>query len=499
MTLLATLISRELRADPADPHWPDRDRLLLATPDPAAPADWSQLTGAPPGLAFGAAVGQAVAERLLAARFGRSLVDHRVWLAANRAELICGTGREAAYVAGALGLGRLAVLATLPSDDRILRAGFAAAGWAVRVVEPGDAQAALSACQRVHKPSLIVQLGDGTSTQEAPVPASARGPAARRAWLKRLRRHASRQAFQQALAGHMPLGWQRACQPDAHPSDGTATAIAAALTRLAQLLPDLAALPLNEAPIVPPAAIAPFPAGALSWEGLDQAAPACLLGMALHGGILPISHTALAVALPRAALAEAAAQRLRWLHLTMQPAAAPPLPLLAIPNLTVFEPADAPEAIDCLVLALRRFDGPSVIALAPQASARAPTATPRLCARGAYLVHAPPRRDVTLLAAGSGVAIAAAVRDLLAREGLQAAMISMPCRTLWDAQDETYRRSVLGTAPLVAFAADPLAFAGLVGSRDLMVGQAAWPPHPEVGLAAILRHLRPHPASKPLD
>ena len=189
MTLLATLIARDLRSDPADPNWPDRDRLLLPGLDPA------------PGLAFGAAVGQAIAERLLAARFGRSLVDHRIWLVAHPAELICGTGREAAHIAGALGLGRLTVLATLAHDDKALRASYAASGWTVRALPCGDphaAEGALSACQRAQKPTLILSIGEAAASLDPPQP-NARAAAARRAWLKRLRRHPSRDAFQQQL------------------------------------------------------------------------------------------------------------------------------------------------------------------------------------------------------------------------------------------------------------------------------------------------------------
>ena len=487
MTPLATLIARDLRADPADPHWPDRDRLLLATSE-------AGLHGAPPGVALGIAVGQAIAERLLAARFGRSLVDHRIWLTAPPTELICGAGHEAAHAAGALGLGRLAVLTQLPQDDKALRARFAASGWAVRALATGDAnaaEAALSACQRAQKPTLILTIGPEEPPGSAPDTPNPRGPAARRAWLKRLRRHASREAFQHALAGHLPPGWQKACHPDLPlPTPQSAgAAMLAALGRLAPLLPDLATLPLSQVTLLPPPAISAFAAGALSWEALDLAAPACLLGMSLHGGILPISQTAAHITLPRAAWSLAAAQRARWVHTIAQGHNAAPLPHLAIPNLHIFQPADAAETLDCLALALRRADGPAVLALPIDAEGSLLPNAPRLCARGAYPLHVPAKRDLTLLAAGPALAIAATLRIRLAEQGVAAALVSMPCRTLWDAQDAAYRGSVLGHAPLVALAADALAFAGLTGTRDLILGADAWPPDPQTGLAAILGHL----------
>ena len=481
-------------------------------------------------------MGQAIAERLLAARFGRSLVDHRIWLVAGRADLVCGAGREAAYIAGALGLGRLALLATLPEDDQTLRAGMAAAGWAVRTVDAHDthaAEAALAACLRAHKPTLVLAIGaetppDGGAPDASPdTPPNPRGAAARRAWLKRLRRHANREAFQNALTGHLPLGWQKACQPDAplQPPHAATAELIAALARLAPILPELATLPLSEAPLLPPPHIAPFAAGALDWTGLDQAAPACLLGMSLHGGILPVSQTAATVELPRAAWRMAGARHARWLHTIAHDRPAPPLPELAIANLHVFQPADSDETLDCLILALRRADGPSVLTLpadtrtrglpaAPRLDDPRPGASPlgaayiaatrqggerlgaprlgapRLCSRGAYLVHAPPERDLTLLAAGPALAAAVAVRARLVAHDLTAAIISMPCRALWDAQDEAYRHAVLGTAPIVAFAADALAFAGLTGPHDLIVGQDVWPPDPDATVSAILRHRR---------
>ena len=480
MTLLATLIARDLRSDPADPAWPDRDRLLLPATEPASP-----------GLAFGAAVGQAIAERLLAARFGRSLVDHRIWLVAHPAELSCGTGREAAHIAGALGLGRLTVLTTLAHDDKSLRASYAAAGWTVRAIPPGDAhagEAALSACQRAQKPTLILSIGEAAPAP-GPPPPNARGAAARRAWLKRLRRHASRDAFQHALSGHLPPGWQKACQPETpQAGQGNAATLIAALARLAPILPDLANLPLSEVPLLPPPQITPFPAGVLSWEALDLAAPACLVGMSQHGGILPISQAPASAELPRAAWRLAAAQRVRWLHTIAHAGSAPPLPELGIANLHVFQPADPAEALECLALALRRPDGPSVMTLPADTETAIACAAPRQCARGAYLVHAPPSRDLTLLTAGAGLAAAGAVRALLAERGVAAALVSMPCRALWDAQDAPYRRSVLGMAPIVAFAGDALAFAGLIGPGDLIIGADTWPPEPLAALGVILRH-----------
>jgi transketolase len=135
------------------------------------------------------------------------------------------------------------------------------------------------------------------------------------------------------------------------------------------------------------------------------------------------------------------------------------------------------------VLALRRMAGPSLLAVSP-GRARLPAAVNRLCARGAYLVHAPGQlhpagpvhsgslRVATLLAAGMDVALALEVHAALAARGLNAALVSMPCRSLFDAQDADYRKMVLGDAPRIAFARDTHSvFAGLTGPGDLVLGE----------------------------
>ena len=50
----------------------------------------------------------------------------------------------------------------------------------------------------------------------------------------------------------------------------------------------------------------------------------------------------------------------------------------------------------------------------------------------------------TLLATGSEVSVAMAARDILQADGMPTAVVSMPCWELFDAEDETYRKLVLG-------------------------------------------------------
>jgi transketolase len=162
---LCLIFARHMRFDAADPGWADRDRMLV---DPgldgvgAALADLAGAGFAPPcpgrEPVLGLGVGAALAERLLAARFGRSLVDHRCWVAAAEASLPEGAVLEAAQLAGAWRLSRLVALVSVAQKDAAGLAGFGAAGWSVRRVaaaDGGEIAAAISAAMRAQRPTLI--------------------------------------------------------------------------------------------------------------------------------------------------------------------------------------------------------------------------------------------------------------------------------------------------------------------------------------------------------
>jgi transketolase len=290
------LWTRFLKFDAADPRWPDRDRFVLSAghgsmllyallhltghagmgmevlerfrqlhsaaaghPEYGAHPAIETTTG-PLGQGIATAVGMALGERMLAARFGRSLVDHRTWVIASDGDLMEGISHEAASFAGHLGLEKLTVLyddnhisidgatGLATSDDALKR--FAAYGWATKRIDghdPAEIAAALSFAMRSKKPTLIAcrtiigfgsphkagtnsvhgsALGsaEAAATKAAlgwtappfTVPADlteawrtagTRGAAARRAWLKRANRHPQRAEFERSLAGRLPENW----------------------------------------------------------------------------------------------------------------------------------------------------------------------------------------------------------------------------------------------------------------------------------------------------
>ena len=77
-----------------------------------------------------------------------------------------------------------------------------------------------------------------------------------------------------------------------------------------------------------------------------------------------------------------------------------------------------------------------------------------LTARGAYVIReAEGKRQATLLATGSEVAIAMDAAERLAGIGVQVAVVSMPCWELFEQQDEDYQKTVLGSGCRVAIEA----------------------------------------------
>jgi transketolase len=192
----------------------------------------------------------------------------------------------------------------------------------------------------------------------------------------------------------------------------------------------------------------------------EFAMAAVMNGLALHGGVVPYGGTFLVFAdylRPALRLSALMGQRVIYVlthdsiglgedgptHQPVETLAS----LRAIPGLAVFRPADAVETAECWQLALERKNAPTVLALTRQgvATVRTGFTEENLCARGAYVLReADGARAATILATGSEVEIALGARDLLAADGIPAAVVSMPSFELFDEQDADYRAGVLG-------------------------------------------------------
>ena len=211
------LFARHLKFDSEHPEWPDRDRfvlsaghgsmLLYALLHLTGYADFPleqlkrfrqlgsrtaghpeyghgkgiETTTGPLGQGLANAVGMALAERMLNARFGDDLVNHRTWVIAGDGCMMEGISHEAASLAGHLRLGQLTVLlddngisidgptSLAMSDDYPAR--FAALGWHTQSVDGHDVEAvdrALTAVAEDPRPSLIccrTTIGLGAPTK----------------------------------------------------------------------------------------------------------------------------------------------------------------------------------------------------------------------------------------------------------------------------------------------------------------------------------------------
>ncbi|WP_046865884.1 transketolase [Microvirga massiliensis] len=223
----------------------------------------------------------------------------------------------------------------------------------------------------------------------------------------------------------------------------------------------------------------------------EHAMGAMMNGMAAHGGVVPVGVTYLVFS--------------DYLRPTLRLAAMMKLPvpfvfthdsigigrngpthqpveylasLRAIPNMLVLRPADAVEAAECWEIALENRTGPSslIFARQPLEPFRQDGSEENRSRRGAYVLGeaAGGPRQATIFATGSEVAIAMKARARLQADGVPTAVVSMPSWELFERQDETYRRDVMGrdTVRVAVEAAVRLGWDRYIGEDGGFVGMS---------------------------
>jgi transketolase len=215
--IATVLFTQFLKFDAAEPKWPDRDRFVLSaghgsmllyallyltgnaemTLDqikrfrqvdsltPGHPENFRtngvETTTGPLGQGIATSVGMALAEKMLAAEFGKKIVSHHTYVLVSDGDLMEGVSQEAIAMAGHWKLNKLIVLyddngisidgPTSLSDsvDQVKR--FKSAGWAAELID-GQDQAAIAAAitraQKSGKPSMIAcrtTIGYGAPTK----------------------------------------------------------------------------------------------------------------------------------------------------------------------------------------------------------------------------------------------------------------------------------------------------------------------------------------------
>ncbi|MEN8144288.1 MAG: transketolase [Gemmatimonadota bacterium] len=596
---VAYLLARQLRVNPKNPHWFDRDRFVLSAghasmlqyamlhltgfdlsleqirhfrqwdsqtpghPEFGHTAGVETTTG-PLGQGCMTAVGMAMAEAHLAAvynRPGHEIVDHRTYVICSDGDLMEGASHEAASVAGHLRLGKLIFIY---DDNRItidgstdltysddVPARFRAYGWHVQDLGdhandlPALAEALENARAEADRPSLVIvrsHIGFGSPnkvdtssahgsplgeqevalTKEAygwpvdeffriPDPvrnhmgeAVDRGRKAEAAWneaLESYREHYPDLAAQleSSIAGDLPADWDIGV-PEFSPEDGaiaTRSASGKVLNAIASRIPwlmggsaDLAGS--NNSLLDSTENFGPDSyAGRNIHFGIrEHFMAASCSGMALHGGIRPYAATFFVFtdyARPAIRLAALMGQPVIYImthdsiglgedgptHQPVEHLAA----LRAMPGLHVVRPADANETAAAWKYAIRRTEGPTMLVLTRQ---KVPTLQPTEAlshgvSRGAYVAadSGSDSPDVLIMATGSEVSVALEARTLLAAQGIEARVISMPCWEQFRTQPAEYRDKVLPPAVRARVAIEAGCTAGWhewIGERGDVLG-----------------------------
>lgn len=186
---------------------------------------------------------------------------------------------------------------------------------------------------------------------------------------------------------------------------------------------------------------------------------AVLNGMALSGALIPFGATFLTFAdYMRPAMRLAALMKLGVIYVfthdsigvgedgpTHQPVEHL-ASLRCIPGLSVIRPADANETAQAWRAALIRRDGPTALILSRQKLPtwdRAIFSSAEGLLRGGYRVTPDGPIDVLLIATGAEVALALTAWGRLTKEGIKAAVVSLPSLDLFEAQPAAYRDSVI--------------------------------------------------------
>ncbi|WP_322490189.1 transketolase [Chloroflexus sp.] len=299
------------------------------------------------------------------------------------------------------------------------------------------------------------------------------GEVRQREWEAMLRRY--RASYPELAAewnllqtGVLPDGWEAALPifaPDPK-AKGTRTASGVVLQALAPIIPGLlgGSADLHTSDFTYLERLGSisgdnFYARNLHFGVREHAMGAILNGMALHGGIIPYGGTFLVFSdYMRPSIRLAALMGLRVIYVfthdsigvgedgpTHQPVEHL-VSLRAIPNLLVVRPGDANEVAMAWRLALQRTTGPTALILSRQnvpTLDRTQLGAADGVLRGGYVLRAADSAQALIIATGSEVQIALAAAEQLANEGIAVQVVSMPCRELFDQQEQAYRERVL--------------------------------------------------------
>lgn len=310
-----------------------------------------------------------------------------------------------------------------------------------------------------------------------------RGALRHRAWREKFETYrkaypADATEFERVMAGHLPDGWEKSL--DGFGTDGKAEASrdsgAKAIQKLAAAVPELCggSADLDPSTKTFMTASTNFTGGDRSGRNIqfgvrEHGMGSIVNGISAHGGLRPFGATFFVFSdYMRPTIRLASLSKLPSIFVythdsialgedgpTHQPIEHL-MSLRTIPGVNVIRPADPEETAQAWRSAMSRTDGPTVMVLTRQklnvldrsqggAGCRTQAGDgPHGVSRGGYVVREAAGAKLTLIATGSEVGAAVGAAELLAKDGIATRVVSLPSWEIFEQQEASYRRSVLG-------------------------------------------------------
>lgn len=585
-----TLWADHMNHNPKNPEWFNRDRFVLsaghgsmllysllhlsgydlAMDDLKSFRQWNSKTPGHPeyrhtagvdattgplGQGIAMAVGMAMAERHLEAKYNRgdlNVVDHFTYGICGDGDLMEGVSAEAASLAGHLGLGKLVVLydsndISLDGDldksfSENVQQRFEAYNWQVIRVEDGTdidsiSKALDAAKAETTKPTLIevktvigfgspnksgksashgAPLGDAEikltkasyvwDHEEFYVPEEVkdlfeeriekRGADTEAAWTEKMEQYKAAHPelhaeLVQAINNELPSNWEADLPTyDLTSKKATRQTSGEVLNALAKNIPsifggsaDLAGS--NNTMLKGEADFDIDPSGRNIWFGVREFAMAAAVnGMALHGGVIPYGATFFVFSdYLRPAVRLAALMGIQSIFVLTHdsiavgedgPTHEPVEHLMsfrAMPNLTVYRPADGKETIAAWKTAVQSKNKPTLLVMTRQGLPELEGTTVEGAEKGGYVIAGDVNTaDTILMGTGSEVHLLVEAQKQL---GEKVAVVSLPSWELFEAQTAEYKESVLPkriTKRLAIEAGASLGWYKYVGTEGQVIG-----------------------------
>lgn len=487
------------------------------------------MTTGPLGQGISSAVGMAIAERKLNAKFGDKLCNHYTYVMAGDGCLMEGISEEAAALAGHLKLNKLIVfwdnnditidghVSAVSSFNQVDR--FKVLGWNTIEISGQDYRQiadAIKQAQNSDKPTLVAcktTIGFGAPTKCGTSkchgsPLGAEELAAMRKnlhWkyapfeipadiLEKWRKVASRgknaydewkasakaagKEFADYISNKLPKNWENGLNElkrqaiEENMKIATRKASNLCIEKIVPAVPqivggsaDLAASNLTCVKDMSNITAQNYGGDNIMYGIREHAMGAIMNGMALHGGIIPFGGTFFVFSdYLRPSIRLAALMKLGTIYVFTHDSIGvgedgpthQPIEHLAsyraMPDVRVFRPCDVVETAEAWQIALENRYCPALLVLSRQGL---PTLrkniAENLSAKGGYIISPEHKtRQATIIATGSEVSLAVEAQKSLRQEGIDVAVVSMPCTELFDEQPVEYQEKVLGTAPRIA-------------------------------------------------